>query len=35
MFTSELDMDNSKNDIPSNKSTITRKSYFDQLRKQR
>ncbi|CAD8172436.1 unnamed protein product [Paramecium pentaurelia] len=35
MFTSELDMDNSKNEIPSNKSTITRKSYFDQLRKQR
>ncbi|CAD8094810.1 unnamed protein product [Paramecium sonneborni] len=35
IFSSQLDLDNSKNEIPSNKSSITRKSYFDQQRKQR
>ncbi|CAD8082710.1 unnamed protein product [Paramecium primaurelia] len=35
IFNSELDIDNSRNEIPSNKSTNTRKSYYDQLRKQR
>ncbi|CAD8178808.1 unnamed protein product [Paramecium pentaurelia] len=35
IFSSELDIDNSRNEIPSNRSTNTRKSYYDQLRKQR